>query len=144
MNAVMAYMLADWYRPGVTLDFPKGGSGSIVDALVRGVEKNNKSSVHVRSHVKEILVEEGKATGVKLSDGSVVKATKAVVSNADPFVTKRLLSKAREAGHTSTEFNDYMDMLTNTDANEGGIPNLKSFIHIHAGIDATGLPTETR
>jgi len=142
MNAVMAYMLADWYRPGVTLDFPKGGSGAIVDALVRGVEKNNKSSVHVRSHVDEILVEEGKAVGVKLSDGSVVKATKAVVSNADPFVTKRLLSKAREAGQTSTEFNDYMDMLTNTDADEGGIPNLKSFIHIHAGIDATGLPTE--
>ena len=24
MNAVMSYMLADWYRPGVTLDFPKG------------------------------------------------------------------------------------------------------------------------
>ena len=24
MNAVIAYMLADWYRPGVTLDFPKG------------------------------------------------------------------------------------------------------------------------
>ena len=32
MNAVMAYMLADWYRPGVVLDFPKGGSGSIVGA----------------------------------------------------------------------------------------------------------------
>ena len=35
MNAVMSYMLADWYRPGVTLDFPKGGSGEIVAALVR-------------------------------------------------------------------------------------------------------------
>jgi hypothetical protein len=23
-NAVMAYMIADWYRPGVTLDYPKG------------------------------------------------------------------------------------------------------------------------
>ena len=142
MNAVMAYMLADWYRPGVTLDFPKGGSGAIVDALVRGVEKHPSSSVHVRSHVEEILVEDGRASGVKLADGRVIKATKAVVSNADPFVTKRLLSKARDAGLTSSEFNDHMDQLTETDDDKGGIPNLKSFIHIHAGIDATGLPTE--
>lgn len=142
MNAVMAYMLADWYRPGVTLDFPKGGSGAIVDALVRGVEKHPQSSVHVRSHVEEILVENGRASGVKLADGSVIKASKAVVSNADPFVTKRLLFKAREAGKTSTELNEHMDKLTETDADKGGIPNLKSFIHIHAGIDATGLPAE--
>ena len=144
MNAVMAYMLADWYRPGVTLDFPKGGSGQLVDALVRGVEKNSKSSVHVSTHVEEILVEGGKASGVKLTDGTIVKATKAVISNADPFVTKRLLSKARDAGQTSTELNAYMDKLTNTDSDEGGIPNLKSFIHIHAGIDGRGLPIKAR
>ena len=30
--------------------------------------------------------------------------------------------------------------MTNTDDSDGGIPNLKSFIHIHAGIDARGLP----
>ena len=33
-----------------------------------------------------------------------------------------------------------MEKLTNTDGDKGGIPNLKSFIHIHAGIDAAGLP----
>jgi phytoene dehydrogenase-like protein len=58
MNAVMAYMLADWYRPGVTLDFPKGGSGGIVNALVRGVTKHG-SKVCVNCHVEEILVENG-------------------------------------------------------------------------------------
>ena len=41
MNAVAAYMMADWYRPGVTLDYPRGGSGAIVDALVRGLERTN-------------------------------------------------------------------------------------------------------
>eukprot|EP00520_Triparma_pacifica_P012408 CAMPEP_0118636226 /NCGR_PEP_ID=MMETSP0785-20121206/2501_1 /TAXON_ID=91992 /ORGANISM="Bolidomonas pacifica, Strain CCMP 1866" /LENGTH=398 /DNA_ID=CAMNT_0006527321 /DNA_START=103 /DNA_END=1297 /DNA_ORIENTATION=- len=34
MNAVIGYMLQDWYKPGVVLDFPVGGSGGIVDALV--------------------------------------------------------------------------------------------------------------
>merc|ERR1719162_268863 len=138
----MAYMLADWYRPGVTLDFPKGGSGAIADALSRGVEKKKGGRVCVNSHVDEILVENGKACGVKLADGSIIRANKAVVSNADPFVTKKLLSNAITSGKTSPEFNEYMDKMTNTNDNDGGIPNLKSFIHIHAGIDATGLPTE--
>ena len=73
MNAVMAYMLADWYRPGVTLDFPKGGSGAIVDALVRGVEKYG-GKVCVNCHVDDILVKDGRAVGVTLSDGRVVHA----------------------------------------------------------------------
>ena len=39
MNAVMAYyiMLADWYRLGITLDLPKGGSEAIAEVLARGV-----------------------------------------------------------------------------------------------------------
>jgi phytoene dehydrogenase-like protein len=139
MNAVMAYMLADWYRPGVTLDFPKGGSGSIVDALVRGVEKHGSSKVYVNCHVGEIMVSDGKTVGVKLADGRVVKA-KTVVSNADPYVTNKLLSNARAEGKLSEAAKDHMDSLINTDQATGGIADLKSFIHIHAGIDATGLP----
>ena len=140
MNAVMAYMLADWYRPGVTLDFPKGGSGAIADALARGVEKHEGGRVVCNSHVEEILVENGKACGVKLSNGTTIRANKAVVSNADPFVTKKLLSKAMTSGLTSDDFIKHMDQLTNVNDKDGGIPNLKSFIHIHAGIDASGLP----
>lgn len=140
MNAVMAYMLADWYRPGVTLDFPKGGSGSIVAALAKGVEKYKGGRVCVNCHVDEIIVTDGKASGVKLSDGTIIKATKSVVCNADPFVLKKLLKRAIESGETSEDFNQYIEKLTNTDGENGGIPNLKSFIHIHAGIDATGLP----
>ena len=54
MNAVMAYMLADWYRPGVMLDFPKGGSGAIADALARGVVKYPTSKVFVNAHVNTL------------------------------------------------------------------------------------------
>ncbi|VEU34799.1 unnamed protein product [Pseudo-nitzschia multistriata] len=142
MNAVMAYMLADWYRPGVVLDFPKGGSGSIVDALVRGVRKNANGKVCLNAPVEEIIVEDDKVVGVKLENGKVVKARQAVVSNADPYVTNKMLSKARSEGKLHTKAAEYMDSFINTDENTGGIPDLKSFIHIHAGIDATGLPTE--
>jgi phytoene dehydrogenase-like protein len=141
MNAVMAYMLADWYRPGVVLDFPKGGSGAIVDALVRAVRKHG-NEVCLNCHVDEILVENDKAVGVKLSDGKVIKAKQAVVSNADPYVTNHLLSKARSTGNLHQKAAEYMDSLINTNESTGGIPDLKSFIHIHAGIDAAGLPKE--
>ncbi|KAL3935713.1 MAG: hypothetical protein SGARI_002857 [Bacillariaceae sp.] len=141
MNAVMAYMLADWYRPGVVLDFPKGGSGSIVDALVRGVRKHG-NEVCLNCHVDEILVENDKVTGVRLSDGKVVKVKQAVVSHADPYITNKLLSNARATGNLHEKAAEYMDSLINTDEDSGGIPDLKSFIHIHAGIDAAGLPEE--
>lgn len=141
MNAVMAYMLADWYRPGVTLDFPKGGSGAIVDALVRGVRKNG-NDVCLNCEVDEIMVENDKVIGVKLANGKQIKARQAVVSNADPYVTNMLLSKARKGGRLHDSAASYMDSLINTDESTGGVPDLKSFIHIHAGIDATGLPHE--
>lgn len=111
----------------------------MVEALVRGVEKHN-SSVFVNCHVDEIIIKNGKAAGVTLADGRTVRAKHAVVSNADPYITSKMLSKARISGLTSDEMNKYMDGLINTDDKNGGIPDLKSFIHIHAGIDATGLP----
>jgi phytoene dehydrogenase-like protein len=139
MNAVMAYMLADWYRPGVTLDYPKGGSGEIAAALVRGVKKYG-GDVCLNCHVDEIIVENDRAVGVKLASGKVVRAKHAVVSNADPYVTNKLLAKARENGTLNEKADSYMKALINNDEESGGIPDLKSFIHIHAGIDATGLP----
>merc|ERR1712157_371934 len=133
MNAVIAYMLADWYRPGVTLDFPKGGSGAIVDALVRGVVNTGNGKVQCNSHVEEIIVEDGLAKSVKLKNGKLIRAKKAIVSNADPYVTKKLLQSIEHQ-----ELQEYMEQLTTE------VPDLKSFIHIHAGIDASGLPTEAR
>jgi len=140
MNAVIAYMLADWYRPGVTLDFPKGGSGAIVEALIRGIHKHTPSRVETNAHVEEILIEQQTAVGVQLRNHTILRARTAVVSNADPFVTQKLLAKARNEQKTGLAMDEYMDKLTNTDPSSGGISALKSFIHLHAGIDATGLP----
>ena len=138
MNAVMAYMLADWYRPGVTLDFPKGGSGAIVKTLVRAIEKNG-SKVYTSCLVKDITVQDGKVSGVRLASGQEVKARN-VISNADPYVTNGLLSQARDSELLSDEMDRYMAAITSTNEEEGGVEDLKSFIHLHAGIDATGLP----
>lgn len=141
MNAVMAYMLADWYRPGVTLDYPKGGSGAMVDALVRAIRKKS-SSVCMNCHVAEVLVDDGRAVGVKLADGREVRAKVAVVTNADPYITNKLLSPAKQQGKLNDDVIKYMHNQASTDSSDGGIADLSSFIHIHAGIDASGLPEE--
>ncbi len=54
--AEMAFMLMERNRPGSTIDYPLGGTSSIVDALRRGIEKNG-GKIMLRSHVEEILVE---------------------------------------------------------------------------------------
>jgi phytoene dehydrogenase-like protein len=143
-------MLADWYRPGNCLDYPKGGSGAIVDALVRGVQKwghvhKTQSAVHVNTHVKEILIEgsgkDARAAGVRLEDGTTILAKQAVVCNIDPFVISKLLSQAQHQNLLSSDVVEFFNTRTDESGDKAGsIPNLNSFIHLHAGIDASGLP----
>jgi phytoene dehydrogenase-like protein len=143
LNTVMAYMLADWYRPGVTLDYPKGGSGAIVDALIRGIRKHSYGTITMNSHVDEIIVENNQAVGVRIrGSNTTIRAKQAIVSNADPFITNQLLNQARNDGTISNDVIQYFDKLINTDPKTGGIENLNSFIHLHAGIDGIGLPTQ--
>ena len=85
--AAMVYMLADLHRDGARMDYPRGGSGAVVDALVRGLTKHG-GELRLRSAVAEVLVAEGadgelgRCTGVRLAGGQVVHARRAVVSNA--------------------------------------------------------------
>lgn len=70
-----------------------GGSGAIIDALVRGLRKFG-GRLELRAHVEEVLVEgtgdRQRAAGVRLRDGSVIKA-KTVISNATLWDTAPLL-----------------------------------------------------
>lgn len=56
----------------------------------RGVKKNG-GKVRTKSHVDQILIEGGRAVGVVLQGGQVIRASKAVVSNASMWDTVRLL-----------------------------------------------------
>lgn len=63
-------MFGEWYKPGCVLEYPRGGTGAIVDALVHGLRKHN-GRLALNSHVDSILVEGGRAVGVKLRNGQV-------------------------------------------------------------------------
>ncbi|CAM8965732.1 unnamed protein product [Rhodiola kirilowii] len=118
LSAEMIYMFAEWYKPGCSLEYPVKGSGEIVDALVRGLQKFG-GHLSLRSHVKNIVIENGRATGVNLRSGQ------AVVSNASMWDTLNLLPK--EAVPDS-----YKRGIEST-------PQCKSFMHLHLGFDAEGI-----
>ena len=66
ITAEMAFMFMERNKADSTIDYPMGGSEAIIGALVRGIEKRG-GRLLLRSHVEQILVEGGKATGVRLA-----------------------------------------------------------------------------
>ncbi|MEM9925191.1 MAG: NAD(P)/FAD-dependent oxidoreductase [Cyanobacteria bacterium P01_D01_bin.50] len=122
--AEVAFMFADWYRPGVMLDYPVGGAGALVDALVRGLEKHG-GKLLLRSHVEEIIVENKRAVGVKLRGGEEIRASYAVISNASVWDTLKLIpSKSLPQ--------QFIEKRQAT-------PECESFMHLHLGIDARDI-----
>ena len=63
-------MFSEWYKPGCLLEYPLLGTEAIVDALVRGLQKFG-GRLALNSHVEKVIVENGRATGVKLRSGQV-------------------------------------------------------------------------
>ncbi len=59
-----------------------GGTHSLAHAMVMACVREG-AEFHERGDVRKILVENGKAVGIKLADGTEVRARKLVASNAD-------------------------------------------------------------
>ncbi|XAR56292.1 Prolycopene isomerase [Bertholletia excelsa] len=124
LSAEMVYMFAEWYKPGCTLEYPLNGSAAIVDALVHGIQKFG-GRISLRSHVENIVVENGRAVGVKLRKGQFIRAKKAVVSNASMWDTLDLLP-------VEVIPKSYQDRIKMT-------PQCESFMHLHLGFDSEGI-----
>lgn len=130
-SAVMSYMIEDFFRPNAVMDYPIGGSGAIISALARGVEKYPGCHILRRSHVEEILITDNKASGVRLRNNKIIKAKKAVVSNCDLWSTFNLVPSGV---HEKFDI-ERRNLLTET-------PMCKSFMHLHLGIDGLNLPVD--
>ncbi|KAI8028228.1 hypothetical protein LOK49_LG02G02777 [Camellia lanceoleosa] len=129
LSAEMVYMFAEWYKPGCSLEYPIHGTGAVVDALVRGLQKFG-GRISFKSHVENIVVENGQAVGVKLRSGQFVHAKKAVVSNASMWDTLDLLPK-------EVIPKSYQDRIKMT-------PQCESFMHLHLGFDAEGISKDLK
>ncbi|HEY3168837.1 MAG TPA: NAD(P)/FAD-dependent oxidoreductase, partial [Candidatus Binatia bacterium] len=67
-------------------ELARGGSHSIAQVLQRAYVHNG-GQIRAVHHVEKILVDDGRAAGVRLRDGREWKARLAVVSNSDPYAT---------------------------------------------------------
>lgn len=118
----MAFMLGE--RSRSVIDYPVGGSGAIVQALVRGLKKWG-GHLRLNTHVEQILVQSGRAIGVRLRNGETLYAP-IVISNATVWDTYTHLLKPSDlpASYRSTALQT---------------PAVDSFMHLHLGIRAEGL-----
>ena len=86
------YILVSHLEKAFGVHYVQGGVQALADAM-GAVVKRQGGSVFLNQNVEEILVDHGKASGVKLSDGRIVKSD-IVVSNADPGWTYKNLIKS--------------------------------------------------
>lgn len=92
--AMIHYLEREW---GV--HYAMGGTGAIVNAMVDLIEDQG-GTIHLNSEIDEIIVKNGKATGIRLKNGDEHKAD-VVVSNADvAFTYKNLIDKKHRKKYT--------------------------------------------
>lgn len=99
--AAMAFIVDDMHRDGAALDYPKGGFGSVIDALCRGVEQPHQaggtsvaaSKIHLRTHVDKIdfTPDGSKASGITLKNGRKIVAREGVICNAPVWSLRNLI-----------------------------------------------------
>ncbi|MDE0200083.1 MAG: NAD(P)/FAD-dependent oxidoreductase [Caldilineaceae bacterium] len=77
-----------YHRSGVKR--PRGGSGMLTQALARMIASHG-GTIATSTTVNQIVVEDGRAVGVRMADGEVYTARRAVVSGAHIHTTLDLL-----------------------------------------------------
>ena len=121
-TAAMATLFDEWFKPESYLEYPKGGSESIVKALVNGFKKHG-GELRLSSKVKTINFKKNLATGITLENGSNY-ISESVVLNTDAWNSRKLIPYeiSKKWKPNSFDFN-----------------KCDSFLHIHLGFDGEGL-----
>ncbi|WP_445634267.1 beta-carotene ketolase CrtO [Nostoc sp. DSM 114161] len=78
--AIGAIMMAMRHNPGMAR--PRGGTGALVQALVNLV-KSKGGVILTDQHVEKVLIDDGKAVGVRVAGGQEYRAKHGVISNID-------------------------------------------------------------
>ncbi|KAF3320140.1 prolycopene isomerase 1 [Carex littledalei] len=124
INASM--VLCDRHFGGI--NYPVGGVGGIAEALANGLV-NMGSEIKYKANVTSIILEDGKAVGIRLSSGKEFFAGK-VISNATRWDTFGKLLKKEELPEEEKNF-------------QKRYVKAPSFLSIHMGVKASVLPPDT-
>ena len=74
------------YPPGI----PVGGSGALVSAMIRCLESHG-AELRTDSEVTKVLIESGRAVGVRLASGEEIRAKTAVIGQIHPYLLDELI-----------------------------------------------------
>lgn len=82
----------------VGMTAPQGGGRRLVEALL-GVIRDNGGEAHTGADVAQVLVEGGRAVGVRLGNGETISASRSVICNVTPNqLYQRLLAPEQVPG----------------------------------------------
>ena len=121
-TAAMATLFNEWFENESYLEYPKGGSESIVKALINAFKKNGGELI-LSSKVEAINFSKDIASGITLKNGSKF-ISDFVVINTDTWTSRKLIPQ---------------EILKKWSPKAQDIKKCGSFLHIHLGFDATGL-----
>ena len=121
-SAAMATLFSEWFNPDANLEYPIGGSESVVNALIRGFKKY-KGTLLLKSKVKKINFHKNLASGVTLENGQHI-SSKNIVLNCDLWNIEKLIPK---------------QISSKWKIKPADIDKCGSFLHIHLGFDSTNL-----
>jgi len=128
MTAHILYILERFFEESAAFSVPIGGTSQLGETIQRGLEKFG-GKLTLNAHVDEILIEDNRAVGVRLKNGKIIKARKAVVSNATPFDTVKMIPAKEDERKALTKWRNDM----------GTLPRHGAISHLFLGVDATDL-----
>ncbi|KAL2900911.1 Prolycopene isomerase chloroplastic [Bienertia sinuspersici] len=126
LSFIDAEVLCDRHFGGI--NYPVGGVGRIAKSLAQGLV-NQGSKIQYKANVVDIILEHGKAVGVRLSDGTAFYA-QTIISNATRWDTFGKLLKAEKL---PKEEEDFQKLYVKA----------PSFLSIHMAVKAEVLPPDT-
>ncbi|MBZ8182443.1 carotenoid isomerase [Oscillatoria salina] len=124
INAGMVF--SDRHYGGI--NYPQGGVGKIAQKLVEGLEKAG-GEIQYQARVTKIILEKGKAVGVKLANGKEYRA-KRIISNATRWDTFEKLLPPEKMPHAEKKWTKRYQKSP-------------SFLSLHLGVKAEVLPPGT-
>lgn len=126
--AEVAFMFREWLGDGAVpgapvLQRPVGGASAIAKALIEAINARG-GVVQMNSHVNRVLLEQGRAVGVELKSGRVIRARRAVISNVSALDVDKLLPDWGSTAQTSSSIKREVEMCP-------------SFMHLHVALELT-------
>ncbi|MBI4781019.1 MAG: NAD(P)/FAD-dependent oxidoreductase [Oscillatoriophycideae cyanobacterium NC_groundwater_1537_Pr4_S-0.65um_50_18] len=103
--AIGAIMMAMRHNPGMAR--PKGGTGALTQALLNLVQHLG-GKVLTDQSVEQVLIDDGRAVGVRVAGGTEYRATHGVISNID---AKRLFLQMLDPSDTDSADPDLRERL---------------------------------